>query len=83
MAKTKKEYYQDVFGLMVNGKIPDEILDNYINDIGDDNYSLLADYVINNMRGEIMGWATAIGIIEAVEHIYNEALANGNILSEN
>jgi len=77
--KTKKQYYQDVFGLMVNGRIPDEILDNYINDIGDDNYSSLDDYVVNNMRGEIMDWSTAIGIIEAVDHIYNEAVSNGNI----
>ena len=79
MNKTKKEYYQDVFGLMVNERIPDEILDNYINDVGDDSYSPLADYVLNNMRGEIMDWSTAIGIIEAVEHIYKEAVSNGNI----
>jgi hypothetical protein len=77
--KTKKDYYLDIFGLLVNGKIPDEILDNYINDVGEDSYTPLADYVSNNMRGEIMDWSTAIGIIEAVDHIYHEAIANGNI----
>lgn len=79
LMKTKKQYYQDVFGLLVNGKIPDKILDDYINDIGDDNYSPLANFVVNNIRGEIMDWSTGIGIIEAVEHIYNEAVSNGNI----
>jgi len=75
---SKKDCYTSAFSLLVNGKIPDKILDDYINDV-DDSHTALADYVINNMKKEISKWSTAIGIIEAVDSIYNCAVENGNI----
>ena len=41
-------------------------------------FSKLQDFVSDNLKKEIK-WSTAIGIIEAVDHIYNEAISNGNI----
>ena len=78
---SKKECYKTTFRLLVNGEIPDKVLDDYINEV-DDSYTALADYVINNMRGEIQEWSTAIGIIEAVDRIYECAVENGNIQTE-
>ena len=76
--KSKLDYYKEVFALLLVREIPNKILNNYIFDIGEDAYQDLADFVINNMK-ESISWSTAIGIIEAVDHIYNEAVSNGNI----
>ena len=78
---SKKECYTSAFSLLINGKIPDKVLDDYINDV-DDSYTALADHVLNNIKKEIAEWSTAIGIIEAVDSIYNCAVENGNIETE-
>lgn len=77
--KTKEQIFRDGFGLFTNGQIPDDIFNAYIN--ADDNEPTfeLQCWIVNNMRGEIMDWATGIGIIEAVELLYETSLENGNL----
>jgi hypothetical protein len=76
--KTKEQCYRDALGLMVNGRIPDKIIKDYIN--GEDDAHLpLVDFICRNIRGEISDWSTCIGILEAADHLYECALENGNL----
>jgi len=80
--KTKEQIYRDSFSLLTNGYIPDKILNDFINDEDGEATFELQCWIVNNMRGEIMDWATGIGIIEAVEKLYECALDNGNLSEE-
>lgn len=77
-----QELIKSTFRLFLTKEIPQELFDNYINDsfgtLDGDGFSKLQDFVADNLKKEIK-WSTAIGIIEAVEHIYKEAISNGNI----
>ena len=76
---TKEKIYRDSFSLFTNGRIPDGMFNDYINDKEGEATLILQWWIIDNMRGEISDWCTGIGIIEAVEHLYNCALENGNL----
>jgi len=80
--KTKEQIFRDGFSLFVNGQIPDDIFQGYMNDEDGEATSRLQFWIVDNMRGEIYDWATGIGIIEAVESMYESALANGNLNHE-
>lgn len=77
--KTKEQIFRDGFGLFTNGQIPNDIFDGYMKDEDGEATFKLQCWILNNMRGEIIDWATGIGIIEAVELLYNSALENGNL----
>lgn len=77
--KTKEQILRDGFTLFVNKPVPDELLINYINDKYGESTAKLQCWLLDNMRTEITDWCTGIGIIEAVEHLYQTALENGNI----
>jgi hypothetical protein len=77
--KTKEQIFRDSLSLFVNEYIPDDILKSYLNDEDGEATMELQGWILNNMRGEIQDWCTGIGIIEAVEHLYETALENGNI----
>ncbi len=77
--KTKEQIYRDAFGLFTNGSIPDEIFNAYMNDTDGEGASRLQWWCVDNMRGELLDWCTGIGIIEAVEILYNVAHENGNL----
>jgi hypothetical protein len=72
----KIKCYLDFFSLVLRRNPSQKLMKRYFTE--DDVYPELADFVLNNMRKQI-NWSTAIGIIEAAEHIYNEAISNGNI----
>ena len=74
--KDREEILRSAFGLLTNGRIPDNIFIPYLN--GSDEGGLQY-WCVENMRGELMDWCTGIGIIEAVELMYNVAIENGNI----
>jgi hypothetical protein len=75
----KDKIFREAFGLFVNGQIPDDIFNGYMNDQDGEGASRLQWWIVDNMRGEISDWCTGIGIIEAVEHLCQVALSNGNI----
>lgn len=75
----KEKIYRDSFSLFLDSKIPDDIFNNYINDKDGEATSILQWWIIDNMKEELDYWCTGIGIIEAVEHLYNCALENGNL----
>ena len=77
--KTKEQIYREGFRLFTNGQIPDVIFNSYVNDQNDDATSELQNWCLNNMKDSISDWCTGIGIIEAVEDLYNTALENGNL----
>lgn len=81
--KDKIETYNSVFGLFLNKVPSEELLNRYFNYFSEDNYddggsTALQDFVSSNLKKEFL-WASAIGIMEAVDHIVNEAISNGNI----
>jgi hypothetical protein len=78
--KTKEQIFIDGFSLFINKQIPTDIFNAYMNDINGEATAELQYWIVNNMRKEIMDWCTAIGIIEAVEHLYQTALENGNLI---
>jgi hypothetical protein len=80
--KTKLEIYKDFLRLVCNGPIPEQLLKDWIDDDGGNDSYLMQAWVVNNLRGEIMDWATGIGVLEAAESMYLTALENGN-LNEN
>jgi hypothetical protein len=77
--KTKEQIFRDGFSLFVNGCIPEDIFQDYLNDKDGEATSRLQFWIVDNMRGEIYDWATGIGVIEAVELMYTSALENGNL----
>lgn len=77
--KSKEQIFRDGFSCFVNGHIPDDIFNGYMNDADGEGVSRLQWWCVDNMRGEIMDWCTGIGIIEAVEHLYQTAYENGNL----
>lgn len=79
--KFKEQIFRDAFALFTNGRIPDDIFNAYMNDETGEATSKLQFWILANMRGEIVEWCTGIGVIEAVEHLYQTALENGNILT--
>ena len=81
-SKTKEQIFRDGFRLFTNGQVPNDIFNAYMSD-GDGQATFeLQSWLLNNMKSEIMDWCTSIGIIEAVEHLYQTALDNGNILEK-
>ncbi len=80
----KLEIYRNLFGAFLKKFPSEELLVRYFNnsEIGDkyddDGCLVMQDFVVNNLKPEF-NWSTGIGIIEAVEHIVEEAFANGNI----
>lgn len=71
---TRADALKDVIQLFTNGSIPSDILKGYLEDETGEGSMLMQSWIINNMRGEILGWCTGIGIIEAAEHLYETAL---------
>ncbi len=71
----KEKILRSTFALLTNGYIPDEVFSEYM----DGDFEKIQCWCVNNMRGELMDWCTGIGIIEAVELMYNVAIENGNI----
>lgn len=80
--KTKEQVYRETFALFTNGHIPDEIFNAFMNDEYGEGASRMQFWCVDNMRGEIMDWCTGIGIIEAVEHLYQCAVENGNFKTQ-
>lgn len=81
--KTKFDIYKSAFDLFLNHSIPEKILNDYLTqdyfeaeDVFD-----IQDFISCNLKKEII-WSTAIGIMDAVEVMYEEAVANGNIKDE-
>lgn len=79
MKKDKIYYYNELYSLFLNKKIPKRILINYINNETDDSYNELSDFIGINIKKQLNKWVTNIGIIELVDLMYKEALNNGNI----
>jgi hypothetical protein len=77
--KKKINYYQDVFSLFLKKEVPERILKKYLNEETDDHVSELSDFIGMNMKNPISEWSTCIGVLDAVDTIYNEAIINGNI----
>jgi hypothetical protein len=78
----KDKIFREAFNLFVNKQIPNDIFNGYMNDQDGEGASRLQWWIVDNMRGEISDWCTGIGIIEAVEHLYQVALSNGNIKNQ-
>lgn len=76
--KNKFEYFQDVFRLLLKKEVPEDILKGYIDLDNENDYLRLVDFIGMNMKDEI-DWSTCVGLVEAVEHMYKEAVNNGNI----
>ena len=77
--KTKEQIFTNSLSLFVDEPIPNELLQNYLNDTTGDYTSDLQGWIVFHMKDEISDWCTGIGIIEAVKHLYNTALENGNL----
>lgn len=81
--KTKKQIFRDAFSLFLEKDIPDDIFTNYMRDLiikDGEPTMIFQSWILNNMKKEISDWATAIGIIESVELMYEEAKSNGNLM---
>lgn len=77
--KTKEQIFRDAFNMLTNNEIPDELLNDYFNDKDGEATYQLQCWIGMNMKRQISDWATAIGIIEAVELMYESARDNGNL----
>jgi hypothetical protein len=72
----KKQIIKEGLSIFINKEIPDNIFEPYFNN-QDSTY--LQEFVLNNLKPGVGNWITGIGIIEAVELIYESAVENGNI----
>lgn len=74
----KIDYYKAAFSVFLKKEVPIKILQNYLDDTSSDSYLDLADFIGMNLKKEIE-WSTSIAIVEAVDNMYDEAIANANI----
>jgi hypothetical protein len=85
--KTKAEIFKEAIELFITEEVHNGLLINYLDaqedkdDEGDATFHLQA-MIVNFMKPEILDWCTGIGIIEAVNHLYNTALENGNLINK-
>lgn len=80
--KSKEQIFRDGFSLFIIGNIPDDLFNAYLNDKDGEATSNLQFWIVNNMKPQISDWATGIGIIEAVELMYETSRDNGNLSVE-
>ena len=80
--KTKEQIFKDSFSLFVNKKIPKKLLNGYMNDEDGLFTFELQEWIVNNLRPEISDWCTGIGVIDAVEILYESAVDNGRLFFE-
>lgn len=73
----KFEIYKQTFRLFLNEDVPDKLIVSYLEH--EDNDYQLQDFIGLHMKKELLKWSTAIGIMDAVDIMYNEAISNGNI----
>jgi len=74
MKKHKYEHIQKVFGLLLTKTPNIKMIEEYFTDVSS---FALQDFCVAHLRPDIE-WSTGIGLIEAVVHIYDEALNNDN-----
>lgn len=75
------ELYSSVYALFLTKLPPKKLFDRFFNyglGTDDNGFTEMQDFVSYNLKKEF-NWSTAIGIIEAVDHIVEEAISNGNI----
>lgn len=77
--EVKEELAKNFLGLFVDSEIPDQLIEDYLDDEDGEGTSNLQAWIIYNMKSSISDWCTGIGIIETFEHNYSAALENGNI----
>lgn len=77
--EVKEELAKNFLNLFVNNEIPDQLIEDYLDDEDGEGTSNLQAWIIYNMKSSISDWCTGIGIIETFEHNYSAALENGNI----
>jgi hypothetical protein len=76
----KEEYLSSIFNLFLKKEITLDLIISYLEE-DDDKYLAMSDFINLNLKNEV-SWSTSIGIIEAAEKIYKEAIYNGNIKHE-
>ena len=77
--EVKEELAKNFVGLFVDSEIPDQLIEDYLDDEDGEGTSNLQAWIIYNMKSSISDWCTGIGVIEAFELNYNAALENGHI----
>ena len=77
--KNKKMLAKNFISLFVHNEIPDELIEDYLNDEDGEGTANLQAWIIYNMKPSISDWCTGIGVIESFELCYNSAIENGNI----
>ena len=77
--EVKEELAKNFLGLFVDSEIPDQLIEDYLDDEDGEGTSNLQAWIIYNMKSSISDWCTGIGVIEAFELNYNAALENGHI----
>lgn len=79
MKNKKLIVYNSAFKLFLNKEVPYRMLVDYIEHPYDEQANRLQDFIGVNMKSELLVWSTAIGIMDAVDILYKEALNNGNL----
>ena len=75
------ELYGSVYALFLTKLPPKKLFDRFFDysfETGGDGFTDMQEFVISNLKKEFY-WSTSIGIIEAIDHIVEEAISNGNI----
>jgi hypothetical protein len=72
--------FRDAIKLISGGIEPPDFVRGYsCADLTEDEYQELTTWLLDDGLPEVCSWTTGIGLIEAAEHIVNEAVSNGNI----
>lgn len=70
---------REALKVLMGGKEPPKYVQGYdYSNLTDDQHTHLQDWVNMNLPGTI-AWSTGIGVIDAAEHIVEEAVGNANI----
>jgi hypothetical protein len=75
------ELYSSVYALFLTKLPPKKLFDRFFDysfETGGDGFTDMQEFVTSNLKKEFY-WSTGIGIIEAIDHIVEEAISNGNI----
>ena len=79
MIDNKINIYASAFKIFLNEDVPYEILLAYVNHPFDEQAAVLQDFIGMHLKEELLGWSTAIGVMDAVDVLYKEAYNNGNL----
>lgn len=74
----KIDLYNQIFDLFLDSRVPQKILQSYIDGLTDDAHEYLIDEIGHRLKSEFY-WTTNIAILDIADLAIKEGVSNGNL----